>query len=109
MEIKINFDQLFEPGNELNTTQETPSSHPSPSLRSLSDSFDYQLALDPQLFPSPSTHTLLADPNPPSEKESGSLRSQKSVKSPGSSQGERTAKPGERLFYESQANHIRKL
>jgi hypothetical protein len=51
MEMKINLNQLFGGSNELNTTQETPITPPEQSIRSLSDSFDYQLSLNPQLFP----------------------------------------------------------
>lgn len=99
MEIKINFDQLFGAPNELNTTQETPSSQHEPSLpsrsdlSSLSDSFDYRL--DPQLFPT-SPQNILIDS---SEQDHRSIASHQSVRSPKSNQTGRVPQPGERLFY----------
>ena len=65
MEIKINFNQLFSSNNnELNTTQETPSTPAEQSFQSLNSSFESQLSLDPNLFqpqpPSSSPH-----PTPP--------------------------------------------
>jgi hypothetical protein len=47
MEMKINFDQLFGPGHELNTTHETPSSDLEHSFQaSLNHSFDYKLTFN---------------------------------------------------------------
>jgi hypothetical protein len=109
MEIKINLDQIFENTQELNTTQETPSSQMEPSFQSLSDSFDYQLTLDPRLFQPFSHHEpLLPESLDPSEDEHISYVS-KERRSEVESNSVKSPQPGERLFYESQASYMRKM
>ena len=102
MEIKINFNQLFSSGNELNTTQETPSTPVEQSFNSLSDSFEYQLSLDPQLFqpqPSKKPSSHLSSPSHHSEQSLPSHSDKKSDHISNMSHLTHAPAPGERLYY----------